>query len=826
MPAGNPKSDTCLAHIDESGRSQSLLEHLAAVSELARLSSAKIGLGTQGALIGLLHDLGKYSAEFQNYLLSAGGLLDQDQDGSFIDPQKAKGKIDHSTAGAQVIWREFGKRTPIEKVLGELLAVCVASHHSGLINCMDADGADLLSKRMRKADPLSHHDEALSRADGGFVERYEDLVHSESQFASFREMLGGICSRSEGETVIRFTVGLLVRFLFSCLVDADRVDTADFKTSGSAEQRPRGAYEAWPALLERLERRLATFRCEGRIDELRRDVSDHCRKAAQRGRGLFTLTVPTGGGKTLASLRFAIAHAALHNMDRIFYVIPYTSIIDQNAGEVRKILEDAQDGVLPGSVVLEHHSNLVPERQTWRNKILSENWDAPIVFTTSVQLMETLFGAGTRGVRRMHQLARSVIVFDEIQTLPVRCVHLFNNAMNFLADCCGSTVVLCTATQPLLGRVDEGKGALRLDPTGAEIVPDAVSLFRGLSRVRVLDRRRPGGWTDQQITELALEEASAAGSCLVVVNTKDAAKKIYRGIQLAAPDRSIFHLSTNMCPLHRRARLSEMCSLLASQTSQPLHCVSTQLIEAGVDVDFGSVIRFTAGLDSIAQAAGRCNRHGKRSEGRVHVVNPSEDKGETIRDLRVGKDVAQRVLDELARGDLGPQETALSPKAIERYYHYYFFERRTEMSYPVKAGASGVERDDTLLNMLSENSMAVAAARRAPANYLRQSFMTAAEAFQAIDGPGQGVIVPYDQGKALIAELCAAFEVKRRFELLRRVQQFTVNVFPNVLRRLRDQGAVHEVQEGTGILWLDSRYYDKEFGLSEHPVNPMEDLHG
>jgi CRISPR-associated endonuclease/helicase Cas3 len=277
-----------------------------------------------------------------------------------------------------------------------------------------------------------------------------------------------------------------------------------------------------------------------------------------------------------------------------------------------------------------------------------------------------------------------------------------------------------------------------------------------------------------------------------------------------------------MCPAHRLAVLDEVRKRLLNQ--RRCYLVSTQLIEAGVDVDFGSVIRFTAGLDSIAQAAGRCNRHGKRPTGRVHIVNPSEDKGEAILDIRVGKEIAQRVLDELGRGDLGPQENALSLKAIERYYHYYFFERRREMSYPVKAGRSGVERDDTLLNLLSENSMSVAAGGRAPRSYLRQSFMTAAQAFQAIDSPGQGVIVPYEDGKDLIAALCAAREPKQHFALLRRAQQYAVNVFPHVLRKLSDNDALHEVQQGTGILFLDPRYYHKEFGLSEEPISPMEVL--
>ncbi|PKO57596.1 MAG: CRISPR-associated helicase/endonuclease Cas3, partial [Betaproteobacteria bacterium HGW-Betaproteobacteria-18] len=339
-----------------------------------------------------------------------------------------------------------------------------------------------------------------------------------------------------------------------------------------------------------------TFTPRYPVDHLRADISRHCLDAAPRECGIYTLTVPTGGGKTLASLRFALHHARAHDLDRVIYVIPYTSIIDQNADVVRQILEPG--GVEPGSVVLEHHSNLTPEKQNWRSKILSENWDAPVVYTTTVQLLETLFGAGTRGARRMHQLARAVLIFDEIQSLPVNCVHLFNNAMNFLADHCGSTAVLCTATQPLLDQVEASKGAIRILP-GRELMPDKHRLFDELNRVEVLNLCKPGGWSQDETVALSREQISDSGSCLVIVNTKKAAQVLYRLCQGDIEAR-VFHLSTNMCPAHRKAILDTVRARLDQEL--PTLCFSTQLIEAGVDVDFGAVIRYAAGLDSIAQA--------------------------------------------------------------------------------------------------------------------------------------------------------------------------------------------------------------------------------
>lgn len=820
LPASS-NAEQFIAHRRANGDCQPLHQHLLEVSGLAETFASKLGLGLHGRLIGLVHDLGKYSSEFQRYLRSALGMLEQDVDEDYIDPRAHKGKIDHSTAGAQTLWQALSSRGQIEGVVGQVLSLCVASHHSGLIDCLTVDGTDQFSTRMQKNDRSSHRCEAWGSADKAIAEQCDKVLQDPDLVPAFRRALERICREDKHEGLLRFKVGLLVRFLFSCLIDADRLNTADFETPKTAKQRLSGHYQDWPVLVDRLETRLSEFPRDGHIDDLRSEVSNHCLAAAERNKGTFTLTVPTGGGKTFASLRFGLHHAEKHGMDRIIYVIPYTSIIDQNADETRKVLEP--DGVQAESVVLEHHSNLTPEKQTWRNKLLSENWDAPVVFTTMVQFLETLFGSGTRGPRRLHQLANAVIIFDEIQTLPVNCVHLFNNAINFLVEQCHSTALLCTATQPLLHRVDETRGAMRLTGPDSEIMRDVKGLFDQLTRVEVLDERKPGGWSHEDVAHLAVREVESSGSCLVIVNTKSAARSIYRLCQATAPGLPIHHLSTNMCPSHRKFSLAKIRDLLGSGSNSRVICVSTQLIEAGIDVDFGAVIRFSAGLDSIAQAAGRCNRHGKRKTGRVHVVNPSEDKSEMLTDICIGKQVTERVLQELSTSSADRRKNVLSPEAMNLYFRYYFFERRGEMSYPVTAKVVG--RDDTLLNMLSENSMAVHAVGESTPNYLRQSFKTAANAFKSIDSPTQGVVVPYEEGVEVIAELSAAFEVETQFKLLRRSQQYTVNVFPQVLKRLQQRDALHEVQEGTGILYLDSRYYDAEFGLSEDPVNELEMQH-
>lgn len=817
---------------------QPLEDHLEGVARLSAKFAAKFQLSTYGELIGLVHDLGKYSAAFQAYIKSATGMLNQDEDEEFVDAQELRGKIDHSTSGAQFVWNELSGKGGMHHALAQVLALCVASHHSGLIDCLTSKSGhpteDGFSKRMGKLHEKTHLQEVLEKVEPGIRRTANSIISSPGLtdplrhwFKALLEAAPGVSPEEKGRSsIVHFQQGFLVRALFSCLIDADRIDTADFEHPGRARRRYLGNYAGWAELIGRLEQHIGNLPVQYPIDEIRRDVSRHCRQAAARPTGVYTLTVPTGGGKTLASLRFALHHAKQHGLDRVIYVIPFTSIIDQNAEVVRRILEPV--GVEPGSVVLEHHSNLTPDKQTWRGKILSENWDAPVVYTTTVQLLEALFGSGTRGARRMHQLANAVLVFDEIQTLPINCVHLFNNAMNFLANHCRTTVVLCTATQPLLHKVDPGKGAIQLK-NGHEIMPDVGKLFEDLKRVDVVNARKPGGWSYEEVAELAVSQVAAVGSCLVIVNTKKSAQAVYELCRKHLGS-GVFHLSTSMCPAHRKEKLTEIRVRLDAQPCLPTLCVSTQLIEAGVDVDFGAVIRFTAGLDSIAQAAGRCNRNGRSERGIVHVVNPRPEDESLSRliDIQIGRDKAEGILNDYEADPASFGGNCIGLAAMERYYRDYFFARAEDMSYSISPEVIG--RDDDLFNMFSTNSKAVRdyaqTHRHAPAVFFRQSFMSASKAFKAIDTPTQGIIVPHSAaGKDLVADLCAAYLPDKEFDLLRRAQQYSVNVFPHQLEALSRANAIREIRDGTGILYLaDARYYSAEFGLSDVPQELMEVL--
>jgi CRISPR-associated endonuclease/helicase Cas3 len=808
-------------------RDQELYAHLEGVAKFARINANKIGMGDYGELLGLLHDFGKYSAEFQKYITDAlkkdDPNFNPDEDEEFEDPTGRRGRIDHSTAGAQYLSSISGL-SHAHKILCQILSLCLVSHHSGLIDCLKTDNHgtwDSYSKRLSKDDKKTHRDECIKNADKSIINKIDGILADKSLTKPFektcRVIVYNTPEQKPQSTIAQFKLGLLARFLFSALIDADRQDTADSEKPKNARHRLQGKYQSWDKMIERLENKYKTFIAKNRVDEIRKEISAHCLHAAKRPPGLFTLTVPTAGGKTLASLRFALHHAKEHSMERIVYVIPFTTIIDQNAQDIREILEPKDCPEDAGKIVLEHHSNIGADVQSWKEKLLTENWDAPVVFTTMVQFLETLFGAGTRGARRMHQLAKSVIIFDEIQTLPIKCVHLFNNAINFLVDQCGSTVVLCTATQPLLDQVDEKKGALNLSKKN-EIMPNVGKLFEDLKRVHVYDCRKSPGWTYPEISALAVEQVKENGSCLVIVNMKKAARIIFEAAGKNGIE--VFYLTTGMCPAHRRQVLKTIRRRLDDK--EPILCVSTQLIEAGVNIDFSSVIRMLAGLDSIAQAAGRCNRHGNKETGRVFIVNPVEESLEYLKDIAVGKEKSNRVLDDYKFDPSKYGNDVIGPAMLKWYYENYFYARKDIMDYPVHAN-----RNDTLLNMLSFNKLSVdefgRVKKNMPSISLCQSFMTAAQLFRSIDAPTRSAIVRYgDEGKSLVNQLCSAFEVEKQYALIKKAQQYSVNLFPYEFENLAKQDALYRVQEGTEIFYLDNLYYSKITGISLEPVKQEE----
>ena len=824
-----------IAHVRHgSDVKQSLATHLTETAAIAKILAAKLGLDLAGELLGLMHDFGKYSLKFQKYIYDATGLINPDLDDEESTPGGSK--VDHSTAGAQWVYRRLAAMGQKESgvLCGQMLGLCIASHHgAGLIDCLDDEGNVVWQKRFNKDDSLTHLSECLQNADESVLRQAEGLADKAllvQMLAPLKAVLM-LPEAQAGHQIKEFYLGCFTRFLFSCLIDADRINSADFERENQKEIRRLQEKPDWQAAINKLEARLAQFERRYPIDEIRRQIADDCLQRAADAQGIYTLTVPTGGGKTLASLRHALHHAQTHGLERIIYIIPYTSIIDQNAEAVRDILGDEW--------VLEHHSNLDPEKQTWQNKLLSENWNKPIVFTTMVQFLDAWFGGGTRGARHIHPMANSVLIFDEIQTLPVKCVHLFCNALNWLVQFGGSSAVLCTATQPLLSAcgVDEfpeykralvkARGLLQLAPN-AEIMGKNQALdklFADLSRVEIKFNEKAGGWSVDEAGAFLLTQFQTALSCLFIVNTKKWAKALYQYCQQQnVPSEALFHLSTNQCAAHRKALFARMKQRLEKKL--PVVCISTQLIEAGVDISMACVIRALGGLDSIAQAAGRCNRHGENAgKGRVWVLNLQEPSlAKVLPDIDAGQQQAERVLREFAGQDI------LQPKAMRQYFEYYFYQRSDEMAYQINKNGS-----DSLLSWLSDNRYNQAASDRNGKlkndvlrghnldPLLMHSFKSAGRAFQVIDAPTRAVIVPYGEGKALIAKLCGEYEPKAFYGYLNQAQRFSVNVFPNVWDKLLKEAAVQQIAD-TGIYYLHTSHYIDEYGLSVDEVGLMDFL--
>ncbi len=847
-----------IAHVHKDGSKQSVEIHLSEVAVICARLAAKINMPLAGELIGLMHDFGKYSRDFQKYIQSATGLLNADLDEDYVDAKGLKGKIDHSSAGAQWIWqrlKQIGLAKGQGELCGQLLALCVASHHSGLIDCIDDNPQQAFAflRRMGKSDELTHLKECIVHADRAILSRAQELGKKDTVVEMLKPLKQQLTliqeglalnqnSNKEHELVAYFELGHFTRFLFSCLIDADRINSADFEFPDNKEYRRLGHIPDWANAIGKLEAHLAKFEVKHPIDHTRQKISNECLIRSKDPQGTYTLSVPTGGGKTLASLRYALHHAKLHTLERIIFIIPYTSIIDQNARVVREILGQQSDG---RDWVLEHHSNIEPERQTWLSKLIADNWDAPIIFTTMVQYLEANFNGGTRGVRRLHQLANSVLIFDEIQTLPISCVHLFANSLNFFKKHTRTTSILCTATQPLLNELkNTARGKVELSDN-AEImgqVDQVAQLFDVLERVEILPRLLPQGWSLEKIVDLIITKFEQTQSVLVIVNTKTWAQQLYKACQnrSIAKD-SMFHLSTYQCPAHRKVLLDGIAVEKADGSSeqiqdgirqrlakkQPVLCISTQLIEAGVDISAATVIRFLAGLDSIAQAAGRCNRHGEQVDaagnlhkGQMFVINPSDENLDKLIDIKQGRDVSQRIFDEIERGEL--TGSVLSPQAIQRYFKYYFHSRSDQMNYPFNR--KGV--DDNLLNLLSVhrrpnerfNLLEQNRQQDSKKPLLSHAFKQAGTVFNVIDAPTRSVIVPYAEGEELIADLGAldprsADFYKELGLLQRRAQKYSVNVFPHVWQQLQVKHAVREYMD-TGIYILEDQCYTNEYGLS------------
>jgi CRISPR-associated endonuclease/helicase Cas3 len=790
---------------------QTLTDHLEECGMYVELFSKKIELQQPALLIALLHDLGKNCKSWAAY------LEDNHKSG------KKNAKEDHGTTGGQYLYESIKhKFGDSGELVAQLLAACVMYHHGkGLPDVIAPDGTAHLHKRLEINRDKTHVDEAVENLDISIKERIDDILTDENFITKTMNILRTL-TKSDIKEARSFNLGLTARFLSSCLIDGDRRSSALFDSGIPAKKEDAVVKADWKSLRECLENKLAEFPYSGKINEIRRTISTRCAEFAERKDAIYTLSAATGTGKTLASLRYALVHAELTGKDHIFIIAPYTSILDQNADVIRNILDPEGKN---GEIVLEHHSNLEQGEKTEYFIESSETWNVPIIITTMVQFLEALFGFGTRKIRHMHQLANSIIIFDEVQTLPISCTYLFTWAIMFLRQNANVSILLCTATQPGLDRLDTDY-ALPLS-TDNEIVPDVTSHLEDLQRVELIDETRNTGWTLNQVAEFI--EKTNENSILSVVNTKSQARKLYMILSKQHPDWYIVHLSANMCPAHRRRDISLLKINLQNKTKKCV-CISTRLIEAGVDIDFDGAIRFLAGFDSILQTAGRCNRNGelKNSQGnpkkgKTWIINivKNEENIASLHDLLRGQRIMERILHEFNENKELFNGNLLHPELIARYFRYYYKDiPNSLLKYKIHG------RDETILDLLSDNEQSKweydqimnskNEDKTKPITPFRQSFETAWKEFEVIAQDTIGVIVPFERGKEIIAEFFSLPDTKYCIKLVQEAQQYSVNIYFKELGKMIDNNIIKKVplKNDMDIYTVEEKHYDQNIGLT------------
>lgn len=714
---------------------QTLEDHLQGVATRAKGFAAAFGCEAWGELAGRWHDIGKYAADFQRYLLEANGIEVDHEDAGIGD----SGRVDHSAAGALHALSHLGQ-------LAALIAHPIAAHHAGLYDASD------LEARLERARTAGRLQAALVGA---------PPAHVLDSTAPAPPMIPGAHAKEP------LAYATWLRLLFSCLVDADVLDSEAF--GDPAASRLRSAYPTLGELKPRFDAHMARFTADSPVKQLRAQILADCRERAACAPGLFSLTVPTGGGKTLSSMAFALEHAQRHGFKRVIYVIPYTSIIEQTADVFRGIF---------GEAVVEHHSNFEVQnessRETQRSRLATENWDAPIIVTTNVQFFESLFAARTSRCRKLHNILDSVVILDEAQMLPPPFLLPITQVLRLLSQHYRTSIVLCTATQPALSERRSFGQHFRGLPEPTELVADREALYRQLKRVRVELPEDLSIGTDWP--ELA-ERISAHVCVLVIVNSRADAQALHALLPTGS-----LHLSGRMCGAHRSELIQQIRQRLQARReghdTAALRVVSTSLIEAGVDVDFPVVYRALAGLDSIAQAAGRCNREGLLAElGRVIVFVPMKPAPPGLQ--RMGAQACVGVLKQ-AEGD------PLQPALFTRYFQSLYSD-------------CALDQHDIVGLLKAQNLQ----------------LRTAAERFKLIDDGQQAILVPYQshaEDARYAAARAALMAQQGQGSALRRLQRFTVNVNPRDFQRLQHSHEVHELFPGVWEL-VSPTQYDAVLGL-------------
>ncbi len=796
---------------------QDLKQHLIHTALLCSGFLEEFKCPVTGYILGLTHDVGKAGNDFQDYMITIK-----------TEEVCTEKKVNHSSAGAVLLQKYITNRNPIYDAAIQMLSEVIFSHHSALPDNISKEGKDGYASRL-SPDNLAEIPEVEKYFFTEVISKpeFEELLKKSCE--ELQELISEVRKVSTEFKEFQYTLGLAEKYLLSSLIDADWLDSFWFEEAKgqSYEERlekeiteRRGRKELYSKFSNRLEERLHHFPKEkSALNIWRTEISKQCKEAGSRPGGVYTLACPTGSGKTLSSIRFALEHCIQENKSQIFYIIPFLSIIDQNVESIKKMLRQTEQDELVENSILELHSAKEGERKIGgeEDSDYTDFWarrmTAPIVFTTMTRFLNTFFAKGTKNLRPMHQFQSAVVIFDEIQSLNIRHIAMFNGVINFLANVCNCTCILCTATQPLLGEVEKPAYPIRFQerPQLVTLPKEAWQVFR---RTKVIPILKPGnGYNAEQLAELLTEKAEETGNALLIMNTKNAALQVFEEVEKRVDESyEILYLSTRLYPLHRKEVILQIRQLLEER--KKVIVVSTQIVEAGVDFDFKCVIRSLAGLDSIVQAAGRCNREGQEASADVYIVNPDKrlEHTERLKDIEAGKETAYRFIMEYEEAPERFENELLSEKAIRQFFQYYFKARKEEMACRIK----GVT-EYTLYDLLADNQSLLKNGMRhyqyCP-RFLNQAFKEASENFTAIEQNGQPVFVSRKGGKILWERFQAVQDLKEYKRLFKQAQQYVINVNDHLLQEIKKEKGVLFWDEKMNMYVVNEMYYHEKKGLS------------
>lgn len=776
-----------IAHIARDGRVQSLVTHSLQTANLSKNFGEIINLKSVAKITGLVHDIGKATVDFQSYICNENGK---------------RGSVKHAPYGAVIIYDLYHNSYPL---VSEIISNVVYTHHNsnGEMDFITPDYReefiDKIMGNLRNLKYLNYVMEYLFT----YVILKEDLnklmLSADKEISVFLEK----CANKQEEQKVLF---YLNRFISSCLIDGDRSNTIAFEKNGYKDYEVPNYQEYFQKKYSKLIEKISLFENDTKLNQLRSEISDRLDEKANDSDGIHQLSVPTGGGKTLASFRYGLKKCVKHNKKRIIYIIPYTSIIEQNAQVMRNIIDEHPDDL---NLILEHHSNIATDDEETdrirRAELVQTNWDAPIIVTTVVQFANAVWAGKTSMSRRFHNLTDSVIIFDEIQNIPDKMLTVFTQAINWLSKFGKSDIVLCTATQPPLKEIDS---TLTYDQL-------VTGLFDNneFDRVNIVDDTTKYIRSEEEFGDYIIRKSQKHSSVLAIANTKAVVAETFKVVKTKVSENvKVYHLSTSMTASHRKSVISEIKYNLKQK--KKVICITTPLIEAGVDISFEGVVRSLTGLDSIAQAAGRCNRNNEagNAKGTVYLVC-LDSNFEKLDKLATIKRRASKTENMLVRMD--NPNSLLKEDIITHFFKEYYQDAKKDFDINGVELSHYVDGIRVVKKFCEVNG-------KIPVAHQFFSPRTVGRNVKVIDQDTVGLIVPYnDEAKEIIANLNSRTmnigNIKRE---LQKAQIYTVNVFQNTLSKYKD--AVYRLEDVEGVYAVHEQFYDMELGLCAEPVGQMD----